>query len=203
MGTLSLGSAHLRLRFGPDAERSDANTARHDAKENIRVTQPEHSFDPAAAGPDAFRKALGQFTTGVTIVTCATPDGPLGITANSFASLSLDPPLVLWSPAKRSARTPHFLSARFFAIHVLAATQKDVCEGFARGGQAFDLCAWQLDDRGVPVIDGGLARFDCETHAIHEGGDHHIIVGRVLRAQNRPDIPLVFHAGDFGGFSTG
>ncbi|MCR8549395.1 flavin reductase family protein [Salipiger sp. P9] len=158
------------------------------------------SFDPAAADPRAFRDALGRFVTGVTIVTCNTPDGPLGITANSFASVSLDPPLVLWSPAKRSQRYPFFVAAAHFAIHVLRADQAPLCQAFARSGESFDAARWQPNAEGVPLIDGCLARFDCEKLAEHDGGDHTILIGRVRRVDTLPGEPLIFSGGRYGAF---
>lgn len=158
-------------------------------------------FDPAAENSRAFRDALGQFATGVTIVTCATPSGPLGITANSFSSVSLDPPLVLWAPAKSSSRFAAFSAAQDFAIHVMSAEQSAHCSGFARDGDAFDACEWDHSDTGVPLIAGCLSRFECTRVAEHDGGDHTIIVGRVTRVTTNPGDPLLFFGGAFGGFA--
>ena len=155
-------------------------------------------------GPDtarAFRDALGRFATGVTVVTCEA-DGPLGITANSFASVSLDPPLVLWSPARVSRRFDAFAGAEHFAVHVLGAEQAALCEGFSAAGDAFPDGAPERNAEGVPVIDGCLARFECRTHARHDGGDHEIVVGAVLRASSREGAPLVFAAGSYGRFTS-
>jgi len=164
------------------------------------VTQStgHESFDPADADPRAFRAALGRFATGVTVITCETPTGPLGITANSFASLSLEPPLVLWSPAKASSRYPFFMAAKHFAIHVLGAEQESLCKRFAQAGDAFDGLDWATGPHCAPLIEGCLARFECELYAAHDGGDHSILVGHVLRVTARPGAPLLFHAGLFG-----
>lgn len=160
----------------------------------------------ASVAPDAdargFRDTLSQFATGVTIVTTAGPSGPIGITANSFASVSLDPPLVLWSPAKSSQRFSHFSNARAFAIHVLAAHQHEVCAGFARDWAAFDDLTLGQNAEGVPIFDACLARYECSLETAHDAGDHMIIVGRVLRAGHREGRPLVFHAGQYGDFNT-
>ena len=145
-------------------------------------------------GPDtqrAFRDALGAFATGVTVITTDTPAGPVGITANSFASLSLDPPLVLWSPARASRRFATFAGAERFAIHVLAEGGDETALHFTRTGE--------VPAQGLGAV---LARFDCARQAVHEGGDHAIVVGRVLRAWHAPGAPLVFHAGRFGGFAA-
>ena len=153
--------------------------------------------------PRAFRDALGRFATGVTVVTCATADGPMGFTANSFAAVSLDPPLVLWSPAKSSSRFAHYAAARHYAIHVLDRSHGDWLARFNRGGAGFDGLGRTINAEGVPVIHGALARFDCAQHATHEGGDHLIVVGRVLRAAYRDGEPLVFSQGSYGHFASG
>lgn len=160
----------------------------------------ETTFLPDSAHERDFRNALGRFATGVTVVTTHGPDGPMGFTANSFSSLSLDPPLVLWSPAKASLRFPVYASARFFAIHVLPAAQSHLSHRFVRGGAGFDGLGHEITPEGIPVIPGMLARFDCEQHATHEGGDHLIVVGRVIRAAISTGEPLVFCAGRYGAF---
>ena len=155
-------------------------------------------------GPDTarlFRNTLGQFATGVTVVTAPGPDGPMAIVANSFASVSLDPALVLWSPAKSSRRFPVFAEARRFAIHVLREAQKDVCERFAKEGGNFDGLDWSLGTGDVPLIEGTLARFECGQFAAHDAGDHVIIVGRVTAARLGTGAPLLFSAGQYGRFT--
>jgi flavin reductase (DIM6/NTAB) family NADH-FMN oxidoreductase RutF len=160
---------------------------------------PGAPFSPDADSK-AFRNALGMFATGVTIVTTDSADGPVGITANSFASLSLDPPLVLWSPAKASHRFEHFGASPRFAIHVLTAAQKHISEGFSKSKTAFAGLDWVTSPSGVPLINGVAACFECSLEATHDGGDHVIVVGRVIRAHHGGGDPLVFHAGQFGGF---
>ncbi len=156
----------------------------------------------APVGDDrAFRTALGKFATGVTIVTCDSEIGPLGITANSFASVSLDPPLVLWSPARASRRCAAFEAAEQFAIHVLADTQHSFCRNFASQGDNFDGLDWRPSDHSVPLIRGCLARFECSQHAVYDGGDHAIIVGQVMATSLHEGGPLVFSGGAFGQFS--
>jgi flavin reductase (DIM6/NTAB) family NADH-FMN oxidoreductase RutF len=152
------------------------------------------------ADPRAFRNALGRFATGVCVITTATDAGPMGFTANSFAAVSLDPPLVLWSPAKASSRYAVFSAAPFFAIHVLASGQTDLGARFVRGGAGFDGLPHGVTAEGIPTIPGTIARFDCAQHACHDGGDHTIILGRVLRAAYADGAPLVFSQGDYGGF---
>lgn len=146
------------------------------------------------------RDALGAFPTGVTVVTTMTPDGPLGMTANSFASVSLDPPLVLWSPARKSARFPSFEAATHFAVHVLAADQTEISSLFAQSGwDGFDGLAYAQGLGDVPIFEGCAARFECATSAGHDGGDHLILVGEVLRHQVWDRAPLVYHR---GGYAT-
>ena len=161
------------------------------------------SFTP---GPDTgaqLRRALGRYVTGVTVVTVPTSDGAMGITANSFTSVSLDPPLILWCPARRSKRFVHFADAPHFSIHVLGAEQLSLAQRFASGEGLFPAGPGGHSPEGVPLLPDPLARFDCALHAEHDGGDHVIVVGRVLRASLREGAPLVFAGGDYGQFSSG
>lgn len=149
----------------------------------------------------ALRAALGRFATGVTVITTATGTGPLGITANSFASVSLDPPLVLWSPAKASGRFGPFTECRAFAIHVMGDDQADLAAAFVRQGDAFDGLDWRADADGTPLLRHCLARFHCMLETMHDAGDHVIVIGRVLSATHREGAPLVFSGGRFGHFA--
>ncbi len=158
-------------------------------------------FTPTKDTERTFRDALGRFATGVTVVTTMTELGPVGMTANSFSSVSLEPPLVLWSPARASRRFPAYAAAKRFAIHVLAEDQMDVCRRFSRGGLDFDGLDWMEGDDRIPSIAGCLARFDCRHEASYDGGDHLIIVGRVLACTQRSGAPLLFSAGAYGGFT--
>ena len=146
----------------------------------------------------AYRGALGAFATGVTIVTTQTASGPVGMTANSFASVSLDPPLILWSPAKSSSRFAAFSQAPQFIVHVLGVDQRPLAEAFTRAKNAFDGLDWSLTDTGSPLIRGCLASFECQTDALHDAGDHVIILGRVQHVAHQPGAPLLFHGGQFG-----
>ncbi len=168
------------------------------------TTETSPEMAEVVPGPNtqkAFRDALGRFATGVTVVTTHSEIGPLGITANSFASVSLDPPLVLWSPAKHSRRYHAFAEAADFAIHVIGAEQAEIASRFSRNGTAFDGCDWAPSDRGVPLLNGCLARFECSTVTTHDGGDHRIVIARVLRATWRDGAPLVFSQGQMGRFA--
>ncbi|MGB0497328.1 MAG: flavin reductase family protein [Rubricella sp.] len=148
--------------------------------------------------PRAFRDALGAYPTGVTVVTTLTPDGPVGMTVNSFASLSLDPPLVLWSPARASRRFAALTECPAFTIHILSETQKALAIAFARSGHdAFGDFEWAQGPSG-PEFQGAAALLRCSMEAVHPGGDHSIVVGRVESYDHAPDLtPLVFHRGDF------
>jgi len=159
------------------------------------------SFEPSAATTREMRNALGRFATGVTVITCASEKGPLGITANSFASVSLDPAIVLWCAAKSSKRFEAFTTATKFAIHVMSDAQEKICTGFTKTGDAFDGYQWQTCEQGVPLISDCLSRFECTQDAVHDAGDHAIILGRVHRVSTTPGNPLTFYAGGFGGFA--
>ena len=151
--------------------------------------------------PREFRGALGAFATGVTVVTTLSPAGPLGMTVNSFASVSLDPPLVLWSPARRSGRFEAFEAAAHFAIHVLATDQQALAQRFAGDGLDFAGLDWAGGDGGTPLLPGCAARFECAHSAGHDGGDHLIVVGEVLRFEAWDRPPLVFHGGLYKGLT--
>jgi len=146
-----------------------------------------------------FRAALGAFATGVTIVTTRSTTGEdIGLTANSFNSVSLDPPMVLWSLARKSLSLPAFLESGYFAVHVLAASQEDLSITFAtRGADKFSGLALTRGASGIPLLTGCSALFQCKTAFNYEGGDHVIFVGEVQEFEhfNRP--PLVFHSGRY------
>lgn len=159
---------------------------------------------PDPADPRLFRDALGRFATGVTVVTAREEGGggPVGITVNSFASVSLDPALVLWSAARSSMRHRHFSAAPAFAIHVLGVEQQEIARRFTRSGHGFEGLAHRFNESGVPLIDDVLARFECITEATHEGGDHTIIIGRVGRfTLCHGGAPLIFFSGHYGGLA--
>lgn len=160
------------------------------------------AFEPSKDTERELRDALGRFATGICVITTSTADGPIGITANSFASVSLDPPLVLWSPAKASRRYPPFAAADRFAIHVLGADQEALCQQFSREGLNFGGLDWAKGAGGTPLIEGCLARFDCATEQQHDAGDHLIVVGRVLSAAYRDGAPLLFSSGHYGRFQA-
>jgi 3-hydroxy-9,10-secoandrosta-1,3,5(10)-triene-9,17-dione monooxygenase reductase component len=146
-----------------------------------------------------FRVALGAFATGVTIVTTRDGEGrDVGLTANSFNSVSLDPPMVLWSLARGARSLPAFLAASHFAVHVLAADQEELSMRFAaRGSEKFAGVDLERGVAQIPLLRGCAARFQCRTAFRHEAGDHMIFVGEVEEF-DRSDLPeLLFHRGRY------
>ncbi|MEN2792609.1 flavin reductase [Sphingomonas oligophenolica] len=154
-------------------------------------------------GSGDFRAALGSFATGVTIVTTRAADGKdVGMTANSFNSVSLDPPMVLWSIGKNALSQPAFATADHFAVHILASDQEELSNRFARRGE--DKFAGLDLERGpgdIPLLGGCAARFKCRTAYRYEGGDHDIIVGEVLEFDHFEKKPLLFHRGKYSALA--
>lgn len=148
------------------------------------------------------RTALGKFATGVTVVTTAGEDGPVGVTVNSFSSVSLDPPLILWSLARTSSRLPVFEQASHFAVHILTRQQEDLCRAFSRDARAFDSLAMRQNQQNIPIIEDCLACFECARHAVHAGGDHLIFVGRVEAVSLTHTDPLIFFDSTFGAIEA-
>ncbi|MGI9235620.1 MAG: flavin reductase family protein [Woeseiaceae bacterium] len=146
-----------------------------------------------------FRRALSCFATGVAVVTTLDADGEkVGMTISSFNSVSLDPPLVLWSIAEDSMGYDIFTKAEYFAVNVLAMHQKELSNRFARTGEnKFDGLACRDGIHGVPILPDYAACFECRTEHRYEGGDHKIIVGRVLHMEDRETDPLIFYRGRF------
>lgn len=147
------------------------------------------------------RSALGRFATGVTLVT-ANPPGykPFALTANSFASVSLDPPLVLWSLQKTSDTLEAFTAASHYAVNILSDQQQDLSNQYARKDQhELEAGHFNLGKTGCPVIERALAVFECRITARYDEGDHIILIGEVLELQIAPDgRPLIFHQGAYG-----
>ncbi|GLX11326.1 flavin reductase family protein [Microbispora sp. NBRC 16548] len=152
----------------------------------------------------SLREALGQFATGVAVVTTATPNGErAGVTVNSFSSVSLDPPLVLWCLSDRAPSAPVFLRAGRFAVNILAAGQDELSRRFATPAPdkfaGVDVLATPT---GLPMLAGTLATFSCRTVTVHAGGDHHIFVGEVEHHQRSGGEPLLFHSGRYREFAS-
>jgi flavin reductase (DIM6/NTAB) family NADH-FMN oxidoreductase RutF len=150
--------------------------------------------------PRAFRSALGTYATGVTIVTTVGTDGALvGLTCNSFASVSLSPPLILWSLSLRSPNLANFLQAPHFAINILAADQADIARRFAQSvPNKFEGVSHRLGIAGVPLVDGAAAQLECRNETRYYSGDHVIFIGHVLQYACRDCVPLVFCRGCYG-----
>jgi len=162
---------------------------------------PAHPTEGAPSALDArhLRSCLGMFATGVTIVTTRAEDGGfIGLTANSFNSLSLDPPLVLWSLHERAGSVAAFTGASHFAVNVLDARQLGLALRFSRPGtNRFAGVTVHAGLGGAPLIDGALAWFECETRTHHSYGDHLLFIGEVRRCARAPGTPLVFQQGTF------
>lgn len=149
----------------------------------------------------SLRDAFGQFATGVTVVTTIDKENnPIGLTANSFASVSLEPPLVSWCVDKKSTRFSEFAEAQYYSISVLTEAQQSLSDLFAMRSwdeTVFDDVEWERGHNGVPQLPGCMARFHCKTEHVYEGGDHLIIVGRVEDYEAEPMRPLLFVQGSY------
>jgi flavin reductase (DIM6/NTAB) family NADH-FMN oxidoreductase RutF len=164
-----------------------------------RMNPPRRAIAPSFSTGD-FRAALGMFATGVTIVTARSPDGaPVGLTANSFNSVSLVPPLVLWSLARSAGSMPAFERGSHYAVNILAAEQHGLAERFAsKTPDRFADVAFSEGAGGAPVIEGAVAVFECFNRSRYEEGDHVIFVGEVERCSLREGAtPLIFHGGRY------
>ena len=151
-----------------------------------------------------FREGMSQFATGVVIVTGIESNVLVGFAAQSFVSLSLDPPLVSISPQIASTSWPRIREGHNFCINVLSEDQRDVSEAFAVVGEVASI-KWQPSEAsGMPVLDGSIAHIDCRIRAEHEAGDHTIVIADVidLNVRDREARPLVYFRGSYGGFSS-
>jgi 3-hydroxy-9,10-secoandrosta-1,3,5(10)-triene-9,17-dione monooxygenase reductase component len=160
-----------------------------------------HAEDPAAvAAARRFRDVLGRFASGVTVVTATSAEQPVGMTCQSFSSVSLDPPLVLFVPAKTSRAWPLIQRSGKFCVNFLAADQAELSNVMAsRGIDKFADVKWSPSQAtGSPLLDGVLGYVDCTIHAVHEAGDHYVVIGRVLDlATVDGDDPLLFFQGEY------
>ncbi|MER6936109.1 flavin reductase family protein [Nocardioides sp. NPDC127514] len=151
-----------------------------------------------AVSPDLLRRVCGHWATGIAVVTGTAPDGtPRGLAVNSFTSLSLDPPLVLFAPAATSTTWPDLRATGKFAVNILAADQGALARSFAQsGGDKFADVALVDSEDGLPYLAGAVARLVCDIELVHPGGDHDIAVGRVLAAEHFDHVaPLLFYRG--------
>jgi len=163
------------------------------------VTEPPTSFDSAK-----FRQVLGHFPTGVTVITAALDSGPVGLAVASFASVSLDPPLVAFFPDKGSSSWPKIEAAGSFCVNVLAEDQEEVCRRFAsKADDKFTGLGWKPAGSGAPLLDGVLAWVDCDIDSVTDAGDHHCVIGRVRELEVGHDgAPLLFFRGGYGRFAV-
>lgn len=163
------------------------------------MVNAKSALNSPAKDSRAYRDALGAFATGVTIVTTRDAHGaPVGVTASSFNSVSIDPPLVLWSLGRQARSRAAFCDSGHFAIHILSAAQEDLSNRFARSGaDKFAGVDWQSGALGSPILGDHAAVFECETRHQYDGGDHIIMVGEVLSYEARDEAPLLFHGGRY------
>ncbi len=149
-----------------------------------------------------YRQVMGQFLAGVTVITASDAGVPVGMAASSFTSLSMDPPLVLFCPAKSSSTWARIADAGNFAVNVLASEHEDVSKQMSsKAADKFAGIAWHTEVTGSPVLDDALGWTDCRTEHVYEGGDHWIVVGRVLALGWRDGEPLGYHRGAYGRFA--
>lgn len=151
-----------------------------------------------ADDPKEFRRCLGEFCTGVAIITAHWDGAKYGMTSNSFASVSLEPPLILWSIRRESTSFEAFSKCSHFAVNILADNQVDLSNRFSKSGpDKFEGVAWSEGEGRVPLLDGTVANFECVSHQAHDGGDHVILVGQVTRYSRQSRQPLVFSKGRY------
>lgn len=146
-----------------------------------------------------FRNCLGTFATGVTVATTLDGEKPCGVTINSFSSLSLKPPLVLFCLAKDAYYYQAFTKAKYFGVNILSESQQFISESFARSaGQPWDEVTFTSAKNGSPYFSGAHGFMECELHAVHDGGDHSIIVGKVLHVEHDETCyPLLYYRGGY------
>ncbi|MFC0450908.1 flavin reductase family protein [Rhodococcus jostii] len=179
-----------------ETHESDSRTAVPDGV----IVDKFHAIDPLR-----FRNVLGHFPTGVVAVTTMDAENnPTGMAVGSFTSVSLDPPLVAFLPDKSSSTFPKIRTAGRFCANVLGSEQQQICRSLARKGtDKFADVEWAPTPSGMPRIEGALAWIDCEIDAVHDAGDHHIVVGRVRHLElDTPESPLIFFQGGYGGFAS-
>lgn len=155
--------------------------------------------------PQHFRTVLGHFPTGVAAVTSIGEDGgPIGMIVGSFTSVSLDPPLVAFLPAKQSSTAPRIVGSGRFLVNVLGAHQEPVSRAFVTGGDSrFDSVGWTRSPGGLPLLDDAVAWIECDLETVHEAGDHDIVVGKVCALEAVSSAPpLIFFQGGYGRFAS-
>lgn len=158
----------------------------------------------ASSDPNTFRRVLGHYPTGVCVVTAMQANHkPVGMAVGSFTSVSLDPPLVAFFPDASSTSWPKIEAAGRFCVNILAEHQLPLCQAFAsKAEDKFAGIPWRMSSAGLPILDDVVAWIDCDLHAVHEAGDHFIVLGRVHSLDvEHPHQPLLFFKGGYGQFS--
>lgn len=159
------------------------------------------TLEPSPIEKAEFRTVLGHFASGVAVVAGIDADGPVGLTCQSFFSLSLDPPLIAMAPANTSVSWPRIEAAGRFCVNILADDQEAVAWAFASsGGDKFVGIGWSPANSGSPRLHGALAWIDCDLHQVLDGGDHRLVVGRVRELGSGEGEPLLFYRAGFGTF---
>jgi 3-hydroxy-9,10-secoandrosta-1,3,5(10)-triene-9,17-dione monooxygenase reductase component len=158
------------------------------------------SAPPGPVSPAVMREVLGHFVSGIVVVTATGQDGPIGFTCQSFASLSLDPPLITFAPARSSSTWPRIREVGAFCVNVLAADHQELSVGFSRSGvDKFAGVPWQSAPSGAPILDGVSAWIDCALWNEYDGGDHTIAIGLVSDLGADPArLPLLYYRGRYG-----
>ena len=162
--------------------------------------QPTSGEYRSGHDPRTLRDALGCFATGVTVVTCVDAERqPAGLTVNSFTSVSLDPPLLLVCLAKRAASAGALITASHFAVNVLQTGQQPASIRFStRDQDRFGATSWSTGEAGAPILKDSMGVFECERFAVHDGGDHHILIGQVVKATFDAQLdPLLYFRGSY------
>ena len=161
-------------------------------------------MDHTAIDPALFRQVLGNYPTGVAVITALDGDGkPIGMVVGTFTSVSLDPPLVGFLPDKKSSSWPLIEAAGHFCVNVLASDQQELCARLAKSGpDKFAGVDYGISDHGVPVLADTMVSIECSLHAVQEAGDHWFVTGLVLGLEAKREAdPMLFHRGRYGGFA--
>ena len=159
---------------------------------------------PSSLDSQLFRRILGHYPTGVCAVTAMGPEGPLGMIAGSFTSVSLKPPLVAFLPDRTSSTWPKLEATGRFCVNVLSHDQQVVCRSLSsKAANKFEAVPYRLSPAGLPIPEGAIAWIDCRIHAVHEAGDHYIAIGEVEALDvDQVGAPMIFFQGGYGSFSA-
>jgi 3-hydroxy-9,10-secoandrosta-1,3,5(10)-triene-9,17-dione monooxygenase reductase component len=169
-----------------------------DKHEPVEVVDARMNGAAPSVTATELRSVMGHFASGVVIVSGFDRLGPVGLTCQSFFSLSLEPPLVALAPSHASTSWPRIAATGSFAVSILSAAQEDLCRSFAISGiDKFNGVTWRSAHTGSPIIEGALAWVDCRIEAVHEAGDHYLVVARVLHAGHVDGQPLLFYRGGY------